>query len=124
MNAILNFKEQSMPQFTGHVPSNREELKAQAPLTNYPHLPLLSKELQNYQMKAAAGGNPYDTGHSVWDFFSHLMKRVSNKFQRHLTAKKKSAPQSKKDEDEMEVLFSAIKEVGWVLMHDNWLFKV
>jgi hypothetical protein len=47
MNAILNFKEQSMPQFTAHVPSNAEELKAQAPLTNYRHLPLLSKELQN-----------------------------------------------------------------------------
>jgi hypothetical protein len=65
-------------------------------------------------MKAAAGGNPYHTGHSVWDFFSHLMKRVSNNFQRHLTAKKKSAPQSKKDEDEMEVATSEVVPVAVV----------
>ena len=75
-------------------------------------------------MKAATGDNPYHTGNSQWDFFSHLIQRASNKFQRHLTAKKKGAPQCKKDEDEMDVLFSVIKEVGWVLMHDNRLFKV
>ena len=75
-------------------------------------------------MKAATGYNPYHTGNSQWDFFSHLIQRVSKMFQRHITAKKKGGPQCKKDEDEIEVLFDAIKEVGWVLMHDTWLFKV
>ena len=123
MNAILNFKEQSMPQFTPHVPSNGEDLKSQAP-PNYPHLPLLSEYFHLYQLKAAASDNPYHTGHSLADFFSQLIQRVSKMFQRHLTAKKKGGPQCKKDEDEIEVLFDAIKEVGWVLMHDTWLFKV
>ena len=47
MNAILNFKEQSMPKFSTHASSKREKFKA--PMTTYdPHLPLISKYLLNY----------------------------------------------------------------------------
>jgi hypothetical protein len=31
MNAILSFKEQSMPKFTAHAPSKKEELEVPAP---------------------------------------------------------------------------------------------
>lgn len=72
MNAILNFKEQSMPNFTAYAPSKREEHKAPAP-TYDPHLPLVSKELQFYQLKAAALDIHYQGGHSLGDFFSRLM---------------------------------------------------
>jgi hypothetical protein len=58
------------------------------------------------------------------------MYRLDNKFTKHLTAKKKRGhcqaeeEVDKELEDEREVLFCAVKEVGWVLMHDTRLFKV
>ena len=72
MNAILKFKEPSIPNFTAHAPTKREELKAQAP-PNVPHLSLISKELQFYQLNAAALDIHYQGGHTLDEFFSRLM---------------------------------------------------
>ena len=129
MNAILRFKEQSLPNFTAHAPTKREELQALEP-PNDPHLPLVSKLLENYLLKnAAALDNHYQGGDSLSDFFSEVMYRLDYKFTKHLTAKKKRGQCQADEEDkalekEREVLFVAVKEVGWVLLHDTRLFKV
>ena len=58
------------------------------------------------------------------------MWRLTNKLTKHLTAKMKRGhcqaeeEVDKQLEKEREVLFGGVKEVGWVLMHDTWLFKV
>ena len=58
------------------------------------------------------------------------MYRLDSKFTKHLTAKKKRGQcqvdeeEEKELEKEREVLFVAVKEVGWVVMHDTRLFKV
>jgi hypothetical protein len=129
MNAILSFKEQSLPKFTAHAPSKREELQALEPPFD-PHLPLVSKLLENYLLKnAAALDNHYQGGDSLGDFFSEVMYRLDNKFTKHLTAKKKRGNCQAEEEDkelekEREVLFGGVNEVGWVVMHDTRLFKV
>ncbi len=121
MNAIINFKEQSMPKFTAHAPSKREELKKQS-VPYEPHLPLLSQDLLNYQLKAAAA----DHNQRV-DFFSWEVKKLSTKFTKHLTAQMKrdyGHEEDKAQEMDRVVLFGAVKEIGRVLIQDTRQFMV